>query len=71
MALYLVGLLNFAGCQTKHEPLPDAVRAIGCDPATQRCVTISEDELLYYLDALGDKAMLRQQLKACQEGRIP
>lgn len=57
--------LSSSGCQTPPESV-DPVKSIGCNPATERCVTISEAELSSYLDALGDKALLRQQLKACE-----
>lgn len=59
--------LSLSACQTKPDVLPDPAKAIDCDPVTERCVTISEETLLRYGDALVDRAILRQQLKACQE----
>jgi hypothetical protein len=52
---------------------PDPTNTLGCDPAKEACISISEKEFLHYLDVLGDVANLRQQLKSCQErhGKLP
>ena len=68
MLVLVLSWLSLGGCQTPSEK-PDPANALGCDPAIERCISISEREFEHYLETLEDKAILRNQLKACEERR--
>jgi hypothetical protein len=42
---------------------------LGCDAQREKCISISEKEFENLITAVGDKAILRQQLKACQDAK--
>ena len=55
--IFVALLLNLSGCQTKVEPCD-------CDRAKAEL----EAYTMKYFDAVQDRGMLREQLRACQRG---
>lgn len=60
----LLSLMSLSGCLTPPDPRPDPANQLNCDPVTERCISISQKEFDTYLACLGDRAMLRHELKA-------
>jgi hypothetical protein len=67
MLLLLSISLSCSACQMQPDTRPDPANRLGCDPAKTKCISISEDELYNFLDCLGDKRLLRDELKALQQ----